>query len=203
MISRLRGILIAKKPPQLLVEVQGVGYEVQAPMSTIFGLPELGKELILYTEFIVREDAHKLFGFLTEFERELFNKITKVSGVGPKLALAILSGLTPENFVKTVQASDIASLVALPGVGKKTAERLVVELRDKFGEQNMDKIIFNTTNNNSTNTNIRDAKEALVALGYSVKEAHQAIVKMNPEQLQDVSSEEIIKTALSRLINTS
>lgn len=201
MISRLRGILIAKKPPQLLVEVQGVGYEVQAPMSTIFGLPELGKELILYTEFIVREDAHKLFGFLTEFERELFNKITKVSGVGPKLALAILSGLTPENFVKIIQASDITSLVALPGVGKKTAERLVIELRDKFGEHSMDTILFNTTNNNSTN--IRDAKEALVALGYSVKEAHQAIVKMNPEQLQDISSEEIIKTALSRLIKTS
>lgn len=204
MISRLRGILIEKKPPQLLLEVQGVGYEVQAPMSTIFQLPDLGKEVILYTEFIVREDSHKLFGFLTEFERELFNKITKVSGVGPKLGLAILSGLTPENFVKTIQASDVASLVCLPGVGKKTAERLVIELRDKFDkfeDETAGKSIFNTVNNNRTH--ISDAKEALVALGYSVKEAHQAIVKMNPDLLQDLSSEEIIKTALSRLIKIS
>lgn len=203
MISRLRGILIAKKPPQLLVEVQGVGYEIQAPMSTIFQLPELGKELILHTEFIVKEDSQRLFGFFTEFERELFNKIIKVSGVGPKLGLAILSGLRPENFVKIIQASDVTSLACLPGIGKKTAERLVVELRDKFKEgMGIGCKISNTINVNG-NTNIDDAKEVLVALGYSVKEAHQAMVKMDPVILQDLSSEAIIKMALSKLIKTS
>lgn len=202
MISRLRGIIIGKKPPQVLVDVNGVGYDVHAPMSTIFQLPETGKEVILHIEFVVREDAHKLFGFLTESERELFNKVTKVSGVGPKLGLAILSSMTPAHFIKTIKASDVGSLVCLPGVGKKTAERLVVELKDKFAQEKGSVDLFEDSSNPSTD-HVEDAKAALVALGYSVKEAQQAINKINATELQNLSSEAIIKTALSRLLKIS
>lgn len=202
MISRLRGIILGKKPPQILIEVQGVGYDVQAPMSTIFQLPEIGKEVILHIEFVVREDAHKLFGFLTETERELFNKITKVSGVGPKLGLAILSSMTTAHFMRTIQSSDVGSLVCLPGVGKKTAERLVLELRDKFTADKEAPDLFQDALNPITH-NVSDAKEALVALGYSIKEAQQAVAKISPAELQGLSSEAIIKIALSRLLKIS
>jgi len=203
MISRLRGILISKKAPFLVIELQGVGYEVQAPMSTIFQLPDIGQELILYTEFIVREDAHKLFGFLTELERSLFNTITKVSGVGPKLALAILSGLSPQAFVKAIQGADLGCLVGLPGVGKKTAERLVVELKDKLTEVSSESISVKCNKSPVSSNSVQEAKEALMTLGYAPKEAHQAIAQIPPEQLQMSSSEAIIKMALSKLMKIS
>ena len=134
MIGRIRGILVDKQPPDILVEVGGVGYELQVPMTTLFQLPGLGSEVSLLTHFVVREDAQLLYGFIDERDRHLFRQLIKVSGVGPKLALTILSGMDAGSFARCVQRDDISSLVALPGVGKKTAERLLVEMRDKLND---------------------------------------------------------------------
>ena len=132
MIGSLRGVLVAKQPPEILVDVGGIGYELQVPMTTLFQLPALGQEVALVTHFAVREDAQVLYGFIDARDRELFRNLVRVSGVGPKLALAILSGMDADSFVRCVQRDDTASLVALPGVGRKTAERLLVEMRDRL-----------------------------------------------------------------------
>lgn len=131
MIGFLRGRLVSKLPPALLVDVNGVGYELEAPMSTFYGLPEVGAPVELFTHLVVREDAHILFGFATESERRLFRALLKVSGVGPRVASGILSGISVEGFLGCVETQDIASLVRIPGVGRKTAERLVIEMRDR------------------------------------------------------------------------
>ena len=132
MIGRLRGILISKQPPSLLVEVGGVGYEVEAPMSTIYDLPGLGKEVVLLIHHAVKEDSITLYGFLHEAERALFRNLLKVSGIGAKIALAVLSGVSTDHFARLVQAGDVVALTKIPGIGKKTAERIVVELRDRL-----------------------------------------------------------------------
>ena len=132
MIGRLRGILISKQPPSLLVEVAGVGYEVEAPMSTIYDLPGIGKEVILLTHHAVKEDSVTLYGFLHEAERALFRNLLKVSGIGAKIALAVLSGVATDHFARLVHAGDVVALTKIPGIGKKTAERIVVELRDRL-----------------------------------------------------------------------
>ena len=131
MIGRLKGILVAKQPPWLVVDVNGVGYELEAPMSTIYDLPELGREVALCTHYAVKEDTVALYGFLTEAERSLFRTLQKVSGVGAKISLAVLSGVSVDEFTRLVQAGDHAALTRIPGIGKKTAERMVVELRDR------------------------------------------------------------------------
>jgi Holliday junction DNA helicase RuvA len=132
MIGRLRGILVSKQPPWLLVEVGGVGYELEAPMSTIYDLPATGKEVILLTHYAVKEDSVALYGFLHPGERELFRNLQKVSGIGAKIALAVLSGVSTADFARLVQAGDVVALTKIPGIGKKTAERIVVELRDRI-----------------------------------------------------------------------
>jgi holliday junction DNA helicase RuvA len=132
MIGRLRGILVAKHPPSLLVEVGGIGYDVEAPMSTIYDLPGLGKEVILLTHHAVKEDGVTLYGFLHESERSLFRNLLKVSGIGGKIALSVLSGVSTDHFARLVQAGDVVALTRIPGIGKKTAERIVVELRDRL-----------------------------------------------------------------------
>jgi len=132
MIGRLRGTLISKQPPSLLVEVAGVGYEVEAPMSTIYDLPGIGKEVILLTHHAVKEDGVTLYGFLHESERALFRNLLKVSGIGAKIALSVLSGVSTDHFARLVHASDVVALTKIPGIGKKTAERIVVELRDRL-----------------------------------------------------------------------
>ena len=132
MIGRLRGTLISKQPPSLLVEVGGIGYEVEAPMSTIYDLPGLGKEVILLTHHAVKEDSVTLYGFLHESERALFRNLLKVSGIGAKIALAVLSGVSTDHFARLVHAGDVVALTKIPGIGKKTAERIVVELRDRL-----------------------------------------------------------------------
>lgn len=132
MIGLLRGKLLIKQPPDLLLDVNGVGYEVQASMTTFYDLPELHQEVTLYTHFVVREDAQLLYGFSSQTERELFRHLLKVNGVGPKMALAIVSGMSPVEFNQVIHAADIARLSRIPGVGKKTAERLVIELRDRL-----------------------------------------------------------------------
>lgn len=133
MIGRLKGVLVHKQPPWLIVDVQGVGYELEAPMSTIYDLPELGREVVLFVHHAQKEDSVSLYGFLREIDRRLFRDVQRVSGIGAKIALAILSGSTAEDFAARVQAGDIAALTRIPGIGKKTAERLVLELRDKLG----------------------------------------------------------------------
>jgi Holliday junction DNA helicase RuvA len=132
MIGRLRGILVSKQPPSLLIEVAGVGYEVEAPMSTIYDLPGIGKEVILLTHHAVKEDSVALYGFLHEAERALFRNLLKVSGIGAKIALAVLSGVSTDHFARLVHAGDVVALTKIPGIGKKTAERIVVELRDRL-----------------------------------------------------------------------
>jgi len=134
MIGRLRGILAAKQPPWLVIDVNGVGYELEAPMSTFYDLPELGREVSLFTHYAQKEDSVSLYGFLRESERRLFRDVQKVSGIGAKIALAVLSGVSVDEFARLVQAGDVTALTRIPGIGKKTAERMVVELRDRAAD---------------------------------------------------------------------
>lgn len=194
MIGHLRGRLAAKHPPQLVVDVGGVGYEVEAPMSTFYGLPALGAEVSLHTHLVVREDAHVLFGFGTEPERALFRELIKVSGVGPRIALAILSGVTVEAFHCCVEAEDVASLVRVPGIGRKTAERLVIEMRDRL------KGISGATAGGAPVGTLgavasphSEAFSALVALGYKPAEVTRLLQKVDPSV---TATEEMIRHAL-------
>ena len=193
MIGFLRGLLAAKKPPSLLLDVKGVGYEVDAPMSTFYKLPALGEEVLLYTHLSIREDAHSLFGFISEPERALFRDLIKVSGVGAKLALAILSGLSVEEFHRCVEYQDTARLVRLPGVGKKTADRLIIELRDRLPELGPVTLPGAGTLAAPAASPADDAVAALIALGFKPPEAG-ALVRNIPAEGK--SSEEIIRLAL-------
>jgi len=203
MIGRIRGILVQKHPPDILVEVGGVGYELQVPMTTLFQLPELGAEVSLLTHFVVREDAQLLYGFIDERDRGLFRQLIRVSGVGPKLGLTILSGMDSANFARCVQRDDISSLVALPGVGKKTAERLLVEMRDKlkdwFGPAGgADDLASGGVVPGSVTDRVADAEGALVALGYKPQEASRMVAAVNDDSV--ASSEELIRRALKSMV---
>ena len=198
MIGSLRGKIISKKPPQLVIEVQGVGYEVETPLSTFYHLPTDQDEIFLFTHLVVREDAHLLFGFYHERERVLFRNLIKVSGVGPKMALAILSGMDPDGFMRCILDSDTASLTRLPGVGKKTAERLVIEMRDKmsaWGESNLS-AGMSLDNGDLPGSEIADAISALISLGYKLDQARRAVTKA-PQGC--TSSEALIKFALQNI----
>lgn len=189
MIARLVGVLAGKAPPHVLVDVHGVGYEVQVPMSTFYNLPDTGDQVTLLTQFIVREDAQLLFGFLTSGERESFRELIKISGVGPRIALALLSGLSTDELVAAVSAQDASRLVKVPGVGKKTAERLLLELKGRLSP------VLNAPGWATTSGNQGDILQALVALGYSEKEA-QAALKQLPAE---ASVSDGIKLALKSL----
>ena len=197
MIGRLRGVLVEKKAPNLLVDVNGVGYEVEAPMSTFYELPKVGEEVTLFTHMAVREDAHLLFGFIKESDRALFRSLIKVSGVGGKMALAILSGMSSRDFIITVKSNDIASLTRIPGVGKKTAERLIIEMRDRLKELLPDTATADTltsvANDAMPPDEIKDAVSALIALGFKPPEASRMVSGINTKGLP---SEEIIRQAL-------
>lgn len=197
MIGRLRGIIIEKQPPELVLDVQGVGYEVSAPMSTFFSLPAINDEVTLFTHLVVREDAQLLYGFGTERERLLFRSLLKVNGVGAKLALTILSGSDVDSFARSVQDGDAASLTRLPGVGKKTAERLIVEMRDRLQEvssaMGLEDIVSGSTPSAAGAKN--EAVEALMALGYKAAEADKMIRSFDGEGL---STEQMIRQALQR-----
>ena len=195
MIGRLRGTLLWKNAPHVLVDVQGVGYEVEVPFTTFFKLPTVGQEAMLHTHLIIREDAHILYGFATEAERALFRDLIKVNGVGAKMAAAILSGIAVEDFVRCVRDNDVARLVKLPGVGKKTAERLVMEMRDrldtKAGAAPATKADAAAPAPESNAVN--DAISAMVALGYKPADASRMVLKVHTEGL---ACEEIIRRAL-------
>lgn len=199
MIGRLSGVLLEKKPPQLLVDVQGVGYELEAPMSTFYQLPASGEAVTLHTHMVVREDAQLLYGFYSQSERQLFRDLIKTSGVGPKLALTILSGVTAEEFTRCVMDNDAKALTALPGVGKKTAERLIVELRDRL-VKNAAAVLPGSGSIVGLRVEaspVSDAVSALMSLGYKAQEASQMVRAVEAEGL---STEEIIKIALKSTV---
>ena len=190
MIGRLRGILAYKSPPWLVIDVSGVGYELEAPMSTFYDLPELGREVALFTHYAQKEDSVSLYGFLREGERRLFRDVQKVSGIGAKIALAVLSGVSVDEFARLVQAGDIAALTRIPGIGKKTAERMVVELRDR-----VDGLAGGVTPGLSSlpNDPQSEAVIALQQLGYKPAEA----ARMAREAMSDgADAAAIIRKAL-------
>ncbi len=195
MIGRLRGVLIEKKPPGLLIDVGGVGYELEAPMSTFYQLPELQQPVTLFTHLTVREDAHLLFGFVTEGERRLFRTLLKVNGVGSRLALTILSGSSVDEFAQCINAGDVQRLIRLPGVGKKTAERLIVEMRDRLADwtSGLTEIALSVPLHTPEADPVADALSGMIALGYKPQEASRFVHAVTTAGL---SSERIIREAL-------
>jgi len=189
MIGRLHGVIIEKQPPLLILDVSGVGYEVYAPMSTFYHLPALNQTTTLLTQLIVREDAQLLYGFYQTQERDLFRALIKVNGVGPKLALTILSGIQPDEFVACVQNNDISRLVLIPGIGKKTAERLIMETRDPLAD-------WSAALESQQPNNLQDAISALTALGYKPQEASRVVKKVYQE---GQSREALIRSALQHM----
>ena len=189
MIGRLTGILAAKSPPQLLIDVNGVGYEVDVPMSSFYNLPGLGERITLLTHFVVREDAQLLYGFLTHDERATFRKLVKISGVGPRTALSILSGLSVTDLAQAVSLQESGRLVKVPGIGKKTAERLLLELKGKLGPD------LGLPGAAIVSDAQADIVQALVALGYSERDAAAALKALPP----DVGVSDGIKLALKTL----
>ncbi len=173
MIGRIAGVLAAKNPPQILVDVHGVGYEIDVPMSSFYDLPELGKPVVILTHFVVREDAQLLYGFLTESERAAFRALIKVTGIGPRIALAVLSGLSVADLQRAISLQEVGLLTRVPGIGKKTAERLILELKDKLGTP------IGTVADRPHQGGI-DIINALLALGYSEREALAATKGLDP-----------------------
>ena len=196
MIGFLRGILVHKAPPFLVLDVQGVGYEVEAPMTTFYDLPAINEEIKLHTHLVVREDAHILFGFSAEAERTLFRALIKVNGVGPKLALTILSGQSAEEFHRCIQDNDTQALVRLPGVGKKTAERLVIEMRDRLPDL-ADSAATSTSKTGAATpapgNPKQEAVSALCSLGYKPLDASKMVQNIS---IEGKSCEDIIRLAL-------
>lgn len=201
MIGRIRGRLVEKQPSLLVVDVQGVGYEIEVPFATSFALSELNQEIVLHTHLVVREDAQLLYGFSTVKDRDLFRLLIKINGVGPKLALTILSGLDSAQLARCVRDDDSATLVKLPGVGKKTAERLLIELRDKLKDWGMPEADLlggeEPGFEKSASSAIEEAESALIALGYKPQEATKAVSASKAEGL---TSEELIRLALKGMV---
>jgi holliday junction DNA helicase RuvA len=176
MIGRITGVLLEKSPPLVLVDIQGLGYEIDVPMSTFYNLPAIGARITLHTHLVVREDVHLLFGFATEGERQAFRQLVKISGVGARTALALLSGLSVADLHQAVAAQDSGRLIKIPGIGKKTAERLLLELRDK-----LDLGMAGATDASGvglTSTSANDVLNALLSLGYNDREANWAVKQL-------------------------
>ena len=205
MIGRLRGVLLEKTAPEVLIECGGIGYEVTMPMTSIYALPELNEEAIIYTHFVVREDAQLLYGFANKVERKLFRLVIKVNGVGPKLGLAILSSMSADQFVSCVSHDDLTTIVKIPGVGKKTAERLLIEMRDRLKDwqtggdaSSSEGFTLNVQQTDNYVSNAKgDATNALVSLGYSQQQADKAIKSIFSA---DTSSEDLIRDALKAML---
>ena len=191
MIGHLRGRLVRKSPPALIVDVNGVGYELEAPMSTFYRLPELGSEVELHTHLVVREDAHLLYGFATEDERRLFRDLLRVTGIGPKIGLALLSGIDVETFMRCVEAEDTAALTRIPGIGRKTAERLLIEMRDRISA--LGQLPPAGSKFSSAGGARAEAFAALVALGYRPVEVTRLLQGIEQE---GAATEELIRRAL-------
>ena len=197
MIGFLRGTLLKKQPPLLMLDVNGVGYEIDAPMTTFYILPDIGNEIEIFTHLVVRDDAHLLFGFATEDERHLFRNLIKVNGVGAKMAITILSGIEADEFSQCIQNSDAERLIKLPGVGKKTAERLIIEMRDRL--DNLPKLTISHENNKARayTAPVDEAVSALISLGYKPSEASRYVLAIAEDNM---SSEELIRKALKHSV---
>jgi holliday junction DNA helicase RuvA len=192
MIGSLRGTLISKRPPWLMLDVGGVGYELEAPMSTFYRLPDTGRELMLVTHLAIREDAHVLYGFFTEAERALFRSLLKISGVGPRIALGVLSGMSVEGFYQCIRDKNVASLVKIPGVGQKTADLLMLKMKDRLPES----IETERAALPARSTAEGEASGALIALGYKPGEVLKMLKDLDSVKL---STEEMIREALRRV----
>lgn len=205
MIGRLVGKLIEKNPPYLLIDVNGVGYEVSVPMTTLYQLPELNQAVALYIHMVVREDAQLLYGFVNQHDRRLFRQLIKVNGVGAKIALAIMSGMDTASLIECVLSADSPMLSRIPGIGKKTAERLIIEMQDKLKEWSnepsglSDSSASTLSITNMTLSADKDAIEALIALGYKAHEATKVIKKI-AQQSPDLPSDQLIKLALQKMV---
>jgi holliday junction DNA helicase RuvA len=194
MIGRLKGTLVHKQPPWLMIDVGGVGYELEAPMSTFYDLPDVGREVVLFTHHAVKEDSVALYGFMREIERRLFRDVQKVTGIGAKIALAILSGASVDDFARLVQTGDVAALTRIPGIGKKTAERIVVELRDRAADFTGGPASI--VGKGVPNDPVAEASIALQQLGYKPAE----ITRMLKEGAAGDSAEDIIRKALKSML---
>lgn len=208
MIGRITGELVEKSPPELLIDVSGVGYELEASMNTFYRLPEVGTFVTIYTHFVVREDAQLLYGFAEKLERTLFRTLIKVNGVGPKLALTILSGISVSEFIRVVHAEDSSSLVRLPGVGKKTAERLIIEMKDKLDrfelptsvEADLGELSRVAELSTPKADHRADAETALVALGYKPMQATKAIEQASQVLGEGADTEALIRQSLKMMV---
>ena len=200
MIGFLKGRLAMKQPPLLLLDVNGVGYELEAPMSTFYGLPAAGEPVALFTHLVVREDAHILFGFGTESERRLFRGLLKVSGVGPKIALGILSGASVEDFLRIIEAEDVAMLTRIPGIGRKTAERIIIEMRDSVQKLSTPALAGNPLSSAPSQSPQSEAFSALIALGYKPAEVSRLLKTADEPGL---STTEMIRRALKAAVRAS
>lgn len=199
MIGRLKGIVLEKKPPFLLLDVHGVGYDIETSMNTFYQLPDMGQDTTLSIHVVIREDAQLLFGFINDQERSLFRHLIKVNGVGPKMALAILSTMNGQDFVCCIEQQDLQQLVRIPGVGKKTAERLCVEMRDRLQDWQLGLSQMPTemgAEQMSANRQVNDAIDALAALGYKISDAKRMITQLDNGNL---SSEQLIRLSLQQL----
>ena len=201
MIGQIRGKLIEKNPPEILMEVGGITYELQIPMSTLYQLPELGRDVLLHTHFVVREDAQLLYGFYDKGDKAMFRALIRVNGVGPKLALEILSSMDVNEFVRTVRNNDVTTMVNLPGIGKKTAERLIIEMRDRLSE-------WDTSASSPTSASLglaeagikKDAETALIGLGYKPPQATRAISQVLKDNPEISDNEELIRLSLKSMV---
>tara|TARA_B110000902_G_scaffold163003_1_gene186482 strand:+ start:348 stop:923 length:576 start_codon:yes stop_codon:yes gene_type:complete len=191
MIGRIQGKILEKIPPHILIDCNGVGYEIEVPMTTFYDLPEVGNEVVLLTHFLVREDAQLLFGFATDQERIIFRKLLKVNGIGAKASLSILGGMTTNELTHSIQTQDVNSLIKIPGVGKKTAERLILELKDKFSDTEF------ASSKYQGSSELSDIQNALLALGYNQKD----ILTVTKDLEENVSVNDGIKKALKLLSN--
>ncbi len=199
MIGRIKGQIIESAPPYLMVDVNGIGYELSAPMPVFYNLPPLGEMVVLYTHLVVREDAHQLYAFFNVSDRQFFRQLIRVSGVGAKLAIAILSGISSTDFAHSIKQGDVSNLVRIPGIGKKTAERLIVEMKDRVDEwaetNATESVNGNSERPISQAGPVSDAVSALIALGYKAQDASRMVRKLNTDGL---SREEIIRQALQK-----
>lgn len=194
MIGRLTGVILEKQPPALVLDVNGVGYELEAPMSTFYQLPAQGERISLFTHLIVREDAQLLYGFYREADRQLFRALLRVSGIGAKIALAVLSSMNLDDFSRCIQAEDTTSLTRVPGIGKKTAERLIIEMRDRLAKLDMPANLMPQLQSGTTAKSASsEAQSALVALGYKPQDALRMVKAVATDEM---SSEQLIRAAL-------
>lgn len=204
MIGQIRGILIEKKPPEILVDVGGITYEIQVPMSSLYQLPDVGQEVVLHTHFVVRDDAQLLYGFCHTKDKTLFRSLIRVNGVGPRMALVILSGMEPDEFVRVVRNNDVTAMVNMPGIGKKTAERLIVEMRDRLSEWQASEGADSAPETQDSASTIKvfskDAEAALIGLGYKPQQAARAIAQVLKDNLEITDSEELIRLSLKSIV---